>query len=431
MTILPLALRSLWNRKLVMSLVALAIAFSMSLLLGVERIAAGARDSFQNTVADTHLIVGARSGPLQLLLHSVFHIGTPTAAISWNSYEAFASHPEVAWTIPVSLGDSYLGFPVVGTNEDHFAHFRYADGKELAFAEGAPFEAHLEAVLGADVAIELGHKIGDAITLAHGVTRESFLQHDDSPFRIRGILRRTGTPVDRSVYIPLAGMEALHAGWENGVPPMTGMGAIESEPDDNSDDQQHHSHEEAGEPERITAFFVGLKSPVGLFQLQREIADYGDEPLTAILPTATLLEVWKTVDVANGAFRLIAIFVVLGGLISMVAILLATLEQRRREMSILRAVGARPLHVFGLLVTEAGLLTTAGCVLAIVLLYLGIATAGPWIEGRFGLVLDSGLLSGRELLILAIVVLCGMLVGVIPAFRAYWSSLSDGLTVRF
>lgn len=111
MTVLPLALRSLWNRKLVMGLVALAIAFSMSLLLGVERIAAGARESFQNTIADTHLIVGARSGPVQLLLHSVFHIGTPTAAISWKSYQTFAKHPEFAWTIPVSFGAPIQGSP--------------------------------------------------------------------------------------------------------------------------------------------------------------------------------------------------------------------------------------------------------------------------------------------------------------------------------
>ncbi len=428
MTILPLALRSLWNRKLVMGLVALAIAFSAGLLLGVERIAAGARESFQNTVADTHLIVGARSGPVQLLLHAVFHLGTPTSAISWESYQTFAEHPEVAWTIPVSLGDSYRGFPVVGTDERHFTHFRYADRRALTFENGTLFEGTREAVLGAEVAAALGHEIGETITLSHGLTRESFLHHDDSPFRVSGVLKRTGTPVDRSVYIPLAGMEALHAGWEDGVPPMPGMatsgiGGGEAQ-SDQVDDKEGH------EPKQITAFFVGLTSPVSLFRLQREIADYQEEPLTAILPTATLLDVWKTVDVANGALRLVALLVVLGGLVSMVAILLATLEQRRREMSILRAVGARPHHVFGLLVTEAGLLTAAGCALAVLLLYGAMAVTAPWIEGRFGLVMDNSLISGRELLILAMIILCGMVIGVIPALRAYWSSLNDGLTVR-
>ena len=117
-----LALQSLRNRALTASLTVLAIAFSVMLLLGVEKVRTGARQSFADTISGTDLIVGARSGAIQLLLYSVFRIGNATNNVTWKSYSDIAKRPEVDWIVPISLGDSHHGFRVLGTTPDYFTH---------------------------------------------------------------------------------------------------------------------------------------------------------------------------------------------------------------------------------------------------------------------------------------------------------------------
>src|SRR5580693_5747121 len=158
-----LAWKSLWNRRATALLTISAIAISVALLLGVQKLRTAARESFANTVSGVDLIVGARSGPLNLLLYSIFRIGDATANVSWKTYRKIAAHPDVAWTIPISLGDSHRGFRVLGTDLDYFAHYRYAGDRGLEFAEGGSWGDLYDAVLGADVASELHYRVGDSI----------------------------------------------------------------------------------------------------------------------------------------------------------------------------------------------------------------------------------------------------------------------------
>jgi hypothetical protein len=213
-----IALQSLRNRALTASLTVLAIAFSVMLLLGVEKVRTGARQSFADTISGTDLIVGARSGAIQLLLYSVFRIGNATNNVTWKSYSDIAKRAEVEWIVPISLGDSHHGFRVLGTTPDYFAHYKYRHGQSLAFAEGKAFSDLFDAVIGADVAQALGYKVGDEIVVAHGVGSISFVEHKDKPFRVVGILAKTGTPVDRTVHVSLEAIEAIHVDWQNGMP---------------------------------------------------------------------------------------------------------------------------------------------------------------------------------------------------------------------
>jgi len=209
--ILALAVKSLRNRKFTAALTVLSIALAVTLLLGVERIRSESRESFASTISGTDLIVGARSSPMHLLLSSVFHIGNATNNVGWNSYRAIAQRPEIAWTIPLSLGDSHHGFRVLGTNQDYFEHFRFARDRKLELARGRRFEDSHDAVLGAEVAQTLGYGIGDSIVIAHGAGDVSFSLHEEHPFRVVGVLARTGTPVDRTVHVTLEGLDAVHA----------------------------------------------------------------------------------------------------------------------------------------------------------------------------------------------------------------------------
>jgi putative ABC transport system permease protein len=419
MAILQLTARSLWNRRGTALLTIFAIAISVALLLGVQKMRTAAREGFASTVSGVDLIVGARSGPLNLLLYSVFRVGDATANVSWASYQKIAKHPDVAWTIPISLGDSHRGFRVMGTNGDYFRYYRFAGEHELQFETGAPFADLYDAVLGADVAKTLGYKLDDPIVVAHGLGAVSFAEHKDKPFRVAGILERTGTPVDRTVHVSLEAITAIHIDWQSGAqaPPGARVSA----------DAARHSDLT---PDSITAFLVGMKSRVMTFTMQRAVNEYRQEPLLAVIPGVALMQLWELIGVADRALMIIAAFVVLAGLLGMLTAILTSLNERRREMAILRSVGAGPRHVFGLLVAEAGFLAVAGILAGIVLTFGLLAIAQPLLERRFGIFLQLGGLSWADLTILGSIVVAALLMGLLPAWRAYRNALTDGLTPR-
>ena len=546
--VFALAARSLLNRRLTAGLTVLSIAVSVALLVGVDRIRSEAKASFVNTVSGADLIVGARSGPVNLLLYSVFRIGDATSNISWNSYQTIASRPEVAWSIPLSLGDAHRGFRVLGTTGDYFAHYRYGRGQPLEFASGQEFADIADAVIGADVARALDYTVGDSIIVSHGIGDVSFEHHDDMPFRVSGILRRTGTPVDRTVHVTLAAIEAIHDDDEHGhdeheadhgeSPADDDHGHDEHEADDDHDhgespadddhghddhghddheaDDEHdhgespadddHGHDDHGHddheaddehdhgespadddhghdeheadddhghnehhdddahghdeheaddenghdqaddhahghdeshaaeesltPDEITAAIFGLQSRPLLFSVQRFVNEYDAEPLTAIVPGVAMQQLWELVGVAETALLALSAFVVAACLIGMLTTLLTSLAERRREMAVLRSLGAGPGLVFGLLVAEATLLAGVAAAVGVALVHGGMWAVRGYVLDRFGLHLAAGAPDVFDVAVIALVTLAGAVIAVLPAWRAYRFSLVDGLTVR-
>lgn len=417
-TLLSLASKSLTNRLLTVGLTVFAISFSVFLLLGVEKIRTEAKVSFANTISGTDLVVGARSGSVQLLLYSVFRIGNATNNVSWKSYQTISNLKGVAWTIPISLGDSHRGFRVLGTTSNYFKHYRYGSKKHLRIEFGKPFEDVFDAVLGHEVAERLGYKINDKIVLSHGIGKIAGTDHADKPFRISGVLAKTGTPLDRTIHVSLQGIEAIHIDWRSGAPiPGTSVSAKEI-------------RQLELQPKSITAFLVGLKSKLSIFKIQRRINQFRGEPLLAILPGVALQELWDLMSTAEAALGLISVFVVVVSLLVMLTMLFSSLNERRREMAILRSVGARLSHIFILLVVEAGLIVLSGILVGLLMLYAALHFAQPILEAEFGLFPAIQALSTHEILILAILFVSGLGLSAIPAYRAYRQSLMDGMNVH-
>ncbi|OBT23883.1 ABC transporter permease [Vibrio splendidus] len=412
-----LALKSVLNRKATAILTILTVAVSVILLLGVERVRTEAKSSFANTISGTDLIVGGRSGQVNLLLYSVFRIGNATNNIDWKSYQEFSQHNAVKWAIPISLGDSHKGFRVMGTNHSYFENYRYGSKQPLTFQEGKEFNQLFDVVIGADVAKKLDYKIGDHIILAHGISDVAFSRHDNLPFTIVGILAPTGTPVDKTVHVSLEAIEAIHVGWESGA----NLGHTPDAETLKTYDFQ---------PKQITAMMVGLKSKIQTFALQREINNYRQEPLSAIMPGIALHELWGMMAVAEQALLIVSGFVVIAGLLGMLSSLLTSLQERRREMAILRAMGARPRHVFGLLISEASALTFLGITLGVAVLFALIAVVAPIVQQSYGINISISAITPHEWKLLMLVQVAGIIIGFIPAFRAYRQSLSDGMTIR-
>ncbi|MGR6841652.1 ABC transporter permease [Aliivibrio wodanis] len=415
--IAQLAWKSLRNRKTTVVLTVLTIAISVMLLMGVERIRTQAKTSFANTISNTDLIVGARSGQVNLLLYSVFRIGNATNNIDWKSYQEISNQKSVKWSIPISLGDSHKGFRVMGTNQDYFRFYQYGKKQPLTFKEGKPFSHLFDVVLGADVANKLSYKLGDKLVIAHGISDKSFTRHDNLPFTVTGILAPTGTPVDKTLHVSLGAIEAIHVGWESGA-------HLGGTPD--AEILEQHQFE----PQAITAFMLGLNSKIQTFALQRYINDYNKEPLSAILPGIALHELWGMMSMAEQALLAVSVFVVIAGLMGMLTSLLTSLQERRREMAILRSMGAQPKHIFALLISEAVVITTFGIIIGLLGLYLSLSLLQPIIQQYYGIAIELTLPSLYELKLLALILCSGFIIGVIPAIQAYRHSLSDGMTIR-
>ncbi len=443
--LLSLAWRSLRNRPVTSLLTVAAVALSITLLLGVEQARRGMRESFTGTIKGTDLVVGARGGTLQLLLGAVFGIGSPTGSVPYGVYEKWAKHPAIRWTVPLAIGDSHRGYRVIGTTPALFEHWRYRSAGRVQLARGAVIASDGDVVIGSEVAERLRYDIGTRVTVGHGLNAVAGLgDHEAHPFVVVGVLAQTFTPLDRALFVTLDGIEAMH-GDESGAvpgtggapampgatpqPAMPGADALPAMPGAVQPPLPSQSMFQE-EPRVLSAFLVGTKTRFETLQLQREINQYKAEPLTAVIPGVTLAELWRTLGTVEGGLRLVGALTIVVGLIGMLVALYSSLEARRREMAVLRAVGARPSMIVALLVLESGLLTALGCALGIGLVMGGFALAQGMIEANTGVHIAVQAPGALEWLYIGVVLLAGVLVGLVPAWRAYRSSLADGLSPR-
>ncbi|MFQ3282736.1 ABC transporter permease [Reinekea sp.] len=411
-----LVIKSLWNRKTTALLTLFMVSVSVCLLLSVDRIRSDTRDSFANTLSGTDLLVGARTGSLNLLLYSVFRMGNATNNISWSSYEKFNDNKDVKWTIPISLGDSHQGYRVIGTNDNYLKHYQYGRDRSLSISEGVWFNTVFEVVLGSEVAKKLNYGVGDEIIIAHGTGATSFEKHDDRPFTVVGILQATGTPIDKSLHIPLEGITALHVDWRSGV---KRQGVTTSIADTLELDLT---------PETITAFLVGMNSRLKVFSLQRAVNEYRSEPLMAVIPGAALQELWQLIAIAENALIAVSIMVIITSLLGMLTVIISSLNERRREIAIFRALGAKRHTLLGLLMVESGLYGLLGLISGYLFHIVLMLGANLVIQPRFGIELTVSWPNETMLLVLIGFFVVSILLGLIPGYRAYRQSLSDGLS---
>lgn len=397
-----LALRSLWSRKYSVLLTVLAVAVSAFVLLGVEHIRHQAKHSFNSAVSGVDLIVGTRTSDINLLLYSVFHVGNATNDITWNTYQHIAKQPDVAWTIPISLGDSHRGYRVVGTTDAFFNHFRFGEKQALTFTSGAPFKGTFDAVLGAKVALDLGYTLDRELILSHGVGSTSFTKHTGNPFRVVGILAPTGTSIDQSLYVSLEAIEAIHK------PPEA----------------------KQLQPSTITAFFVGLKSKMATFKLQRTINQFSKEPLSALLPGVALSQLWQMMGTLERVLGVISILVLISALLGLSAMLLTSIRERQREIALMRAIGGSPLFIFALIQAEALFITLIGTLLGVFCLFNVLVVFGDYLAQTYGIFVGANIFNLRTAYFVLLILLSSVVVATIPAIFAYFNALQSRLARR-
>ncbi|MEL7128368.1 MAG: FtsX-like permease family protein [Pseudomonadota bacterium] len=484
MALIRLAAASLKNRAMTALLSVASIALATSLFLGVETLRSSTKAGFEATISGTDLIVGARTTPLNLLLASVFRIGEVQAPLKVASAERIANRPDVEWTVPLSLGDNHRGFRVLGTTPAYFERYQYGRGTALSVAEGGLLEDRFDAVLGARVATALAYQLGDTLEVTHGLGEAGISDHDDFTFSVSGILAPTGTAVDQTIHVSLEAITAIHDDNpsrdeadhhgnetdheekahhhdEDGDEPHQSEdhehdrdtdhaegddhhlendhGHDDAHDEDHGEEHEHHEDGHSGEedadhnhlaPTEISALLVGLSNRTTILRTKRAIDTDPGEAMVAVIPGQALSELWQVTGIAERALVAVSIFVVAFGLLSVMSSILTGLAERRREMAILRAVGARPLHIGGLLVLEAGLVGLIGAVIGVLLTQFGVSLAAPLLAAQTGIAIEIAPPGPFEGLTVLIITAASAIIGLVPAWLAYRRSLSDGLGLR-
>ncbi len=400
MNIFKLAFKSIRFRLFSTTAIIFSLVVSLLLLFSVEKIRKSVEDNFTQTISGVDLIVGPRTGSLQLVLYSVFNIGQATNNVSYESYLKYTNHPSVEWTIPYSLGDGHRGYRVVGTNQDFFKFYKYRSKQNIVLQSGQVFNNLQQVVIGHQVALTLNYKTGDQIVIAHGsTTGDSFEQHDKKPFTVVGVMAATGTALDQSMYISLESMESLH----------TAEGETKSQ------------------PSSITSFFLKTKSRLQILQLQREITTNKSEPLLAVLPGVVLNELWQSLSRIDFVLKLISFLVLVVGLIGMMISFMTSLNERRRELSILRALGANINFMMGLILIESLLIIIFSLGLSLFLKFILQLVLTDFIQNQYGFILSQEFLGLVEYIMIGSVLVLGFLISLMPAFVFRLQSLKDGL----
>jgi len=405
MTLFTVAWHSLMSRKKTVILTFLSLCISIVVLLSVEHIRLQAKESFNRSISGVDLIVGAPSGQLNMLLYSVFRMGNPTKNIKYESFEMLQTHALVEWAIPISLGDSHRGFRVMGTNDTYFSHYQYADKQTLDVVEGSQFKHMFDAVIGADVPTTLGYKVNDSIIIAHGIVGTSFTQHEHAPFVVSGILAATGTPVDKTVHISLEAIEAVHLS-------PTALKKLVNNP---TSAQLR--------PDSVTSVMLGLSSKFATFGMQRDLNNYANDRLMAILPGVAMSELWTMMATVENLLRAISALVLVSSLFGLATMLMASMNERQAEIAVLRVLGAGPFTIMLLVMFESLILVCTSLIVAISGLKLILLSLDDWLASEFGLFLSDNVVSPHIANLSGLVILATLVVSLYPAIEAYRKAL--------
>ena len=414
---LSLLLKSMRSRLIPTSLVTISLMASMVLLLSIERIQQGAEEGFNQSISGVDAIIGPRSSSIELVLYTVFHLGRPTNNITTKTVNDVKLRGDISWLVPIALGDSHKGFRVVATEPNYFEHIKYANGQPLVFSKGVAFAELSEAVLGSDVAEKLSYRVGSKIQITHGSVESIGSKHDDFSFVVTGILNKTGTPIDRAIFLDLKGYELLHLGWKSGKKIF------------NLDDINLSSlPEDALIPKTVTAAFIGLKSKLTLFNFSKNIREYPKEAISAVIPGIALSELWSIVGLVDKGFQLLSWIIIAISLIAMVTLIIASLDNRKQEMTIYRANGASPKFLAMMVLCESLVIGLTAIVGAIILVTIVTYFATAQLNLALGISPSFEWISMGEITVFSFILLAGALSSLIPAVMVFRKNLHQTLS---
>lgn len=333
------------------------------------------------------LVVGAKGSPLQLILSAIYHVDVPTGNIPLKSIDTLRANPLVAQVIPVSLGDSFRGFRIVGTEP------ALIEQRGARMAQGALWQAPMQAVLGAEVARATGIAVGQTLAGTHGL-RDGGAVHDDAVYSVTGILAPTGGVLDRLVLTDQRSVWQVHEG-EASDPAEKGILEAERE---------------------VTALLVRYASPMGAAIVPRQVN--ADGHLMAAAPAVELARLFAVTGVGIDTMRAFAWVLMGAATLALFVTLLTALEERRHDIAIMRLLGASRARIAGLLLLEAWLLAAMALALGLALGLGAVALVGGWLDAARAFTLSPAELAPGVFAVAAMALAVATLAAIVPVWRA-------------
>ena len=410
---LALLVRRSMRQHLLSTIVTIiSTALASGLVLAVVSLDAQSRDAFTGGPVGFDAVLGARGSQLQLVLNTVFHLETSPGNLPWSMYQAIAADPRVALAIPYAVGDNFRGYRIVGTTDDLFTKLELRPGEKLGFEAGHAFDpAKREAVVGSFAARRTGLKLGSIFNPYHGVVYDESKKHDDE-YVVTGILEPTNTPSDRVIWIPIDGLFRLSGHVLRGSGATYVPKAGEAIPD---------------EAKEVSAVMLKFKAPQAGFLLDQTINKQGKVATLAWPIGRVMAELFEKLGWVSGVLRLVAYLVAVVAAASILASLHNSMSERRRELAILRAIGARRRSVFAAIVLEAAATAAAGSVLGFVVYAAILGVARAIVRSETGVLLDPLYFHPVLLIAPIAMVALGTLAGVVPGLRAYRTEVAASL----
>jgi putative ABC transport system permease protein len=407
MSLWRMAWRYLWGRALVTTLTLTGIALSAALICSVLTLRRESESGFLRESGQYDLVAGAKGSPLQLVLSSVYHLDLPTGNIPYDRFLSLRDDPRIASAIPLGLGDNYRGYRIVGTDTNLFLlNDRLNLQKQLFnLQEGRFFQNDFDAVVGSQVASQTGLKLGDTFVGTHGlVVTPGSSEHKAFPYKVVGVLAPGNGANDRAIFTPLASVWRIHSDETEIHRKLAGIVST-------------NATALASDLE-VTAVLLRLKA-VGLRLWMSQEIQKRTESMAAI-PVNEMLRLYQQVLAPMQRVLLaVAALVVLVSALSITATLYQSAERRRRDLAVLRALGAHPHEIFALVVLEALLLTWLGLAAGWLIGHGALAAAGPHLRDTLGIGVSPWSTDRIEIIALGIVALGGLLAGLVPAVLAY------------
>lgn len=347
------------------------------------------------------LVVGAKGSPMQIILSSIYQIDVPTGNIPWKQAQELTKHRGVKRALPLAMGDNYRGFRIVGTNHEYVAHY----GAELR--DGKLWGAPLEAVLGSEVAAQTGLTTGATFVGAHGMRGDSEHMHEQNPYRVVGVLRPTGTVVDRIVLTDVASLWAVHAD-QYEIKDVARIAELLPE-----------------EGRELTALLIQYSSPLAAAVLPRYVNANSD--MQAASPAYETARLFTIIGVGVDVLRGFALVLILSAGLSVFIALYNALEERRYDLAIMRALGATPRRLMALLLFEGLLLAVIGAVIGLILGHLLTELLGFALKRANQPEVTGWVWHPGELWLIVLAVVVGVVAALLPAWRAYRADIAGTL----
>ncbi len=404
MSLWHIAWSYLWNRKLTTALTIVSVALGVGLISAVLTLRDETQRRFEEEGQAFDIVIGAKGNPLQLVLSTVYFLDAPTGNMEMETYEALKEHEDVVAAFPVGMGDSYGGYRIIGVTRD-LMEFSWGDRTPYALSSGRYFEAPFEAVVGANVARETGLKLGDTFVGTHGfVSSASAEVHEDLPYTVVGMLERSGSPNDRGIFCDLQSVWNAH---DHG-----------HEEDHEEEGHQHH--------EEITAALIKLASPA----LRFEFKDMVNRKYNA-MAAVPIQEIQKLYEQLLGTAKLVLLaigylVVAISALSILIGLYMAIL-QRKRDLAIMRALGATRGEIFGAVIIEAFWVSLLGIFLGWFMGTSVCAALNSYLVSQIGFHVPPVRISADLISAYSAVLFMGLLAGILPAWQAYRTNVARDL----